>query len=214
DPMELRDHISRYYSTKSFWLGGRFYRHPEWEWLSGAPFNSSFPWGTNDRGVQQDRGEKQECLTLRYFPIQDEHEYVDNTCKRKHHYICEKPKIKLDGWRWVTGEKVIDSFQWGINDKGDQQDKGEKQHCMTLRYFPKQDTYHYVDNRCQKRYRYICEAPRCPNGFELVGQQCIAISVEKLPWMESKTKCAELEQFGWQTQLLIVKDTEGTTTHI
>merc|ERR1712142_762061 len=97
DPMAIRDYVIEYHARESFWVGGRYYRNPDgWQWVSGAPFNTSFPWGINDNGVQQDKGEKQDCMILRYFPIQDEQEYVDNRCQKKNNYICEKPKVKIE----------------------------------------------------------------------------------------------------------------------
>ncbi|CAL4104992.1 unnamed protein product, partial [Meganyctiphanes norvegica] len=158
-------------AKSSFWVGGRYHRLPDgWKWLSGAALNRSFPWGINDRNVQQWKGEKQDCMILRYFPIQDEQEYVDNRCRKKNNFICEKPKVKTEHYMWVSGAAVNSSFPWGINDKGTQQVAGEKQDCMTLRYFPEQKTYQYVDNRCEKKYRYVCEAIRsshdCTDNFE------------------------------------------------
>ncbi|CAL4190740.1 unnamed protein product, partial [Meganyctiphanes norvegica] len=90
-PMALRDFVINNFPKLSFWIGGRYNENSDvWQWLSGAPFSISFPWGINDRGEQQDKGEYQHCMILRYFPIQDEQEYVDNRCEKMNYFICEK----------------------------------------------------------------------------------------------------------------------------
>ncbi|CAL4126751.1 unnamed protein product, partial [Meganyctiphanes norvegica] len=86
-PMALRDFVINNFSKLSFWIGGRYNENSDvWQWLSGAPFSTSFPWGINDRGEQQDKGEHQHCMILRYFPIQDEQEYVDNRCEKMNYF--------------------------------------------------------------------------------------------------------------------------------
>ncbi|CAL4175936.1 unnamed protein product, partial [Meganyctiphanes norvegica] len=68
-----------------------------WQWLSGAPFDKSFPWGISDHGKLQggnDDGKQQDCMVLKYYPIQDEQEYADNRCQKENDFICEKTKVK------------------------------------------------------------------------------------------------------------------------
>ncbi|CAL4104995.1 unnamed protein product, partial [Meganyctiphanes norvegica] len=214
DHLPLRDYVKRYFRKRDFWIGGRF--QDSWQWVSGDPFDPSFPWGVNMNVKKYNfKPDEQRCMTFKYFPVEDENEYVDKKCNRKKHFICEKKKVKLDGWRWTSGEKVPDSFPWGINDKDEQQYKGDNQHCMTFRYFPEQKIHQYVDNRCFKRYRYICEADRCPKGYKLVGAQCLKPSAEKLPWREAKEDCERggaSGHFGWNNHLVVVKDTQTVLT--
>merc|ERR1711915_127430 len=94
DPKALRDYVIKYYPTRSFWVGGSHNKKTDnWQWTSGATIDQSFPWGINDQGVQQHKGKKHRCMILRYFPIQDEQEYVDNKCGMKNHFICERQKV-------------------------------------------------------------------------------------------------------------------------
>ncbi|CAL4072204.1 unnamed protein product, partial [Meganyctiphanes norvegica] len=69
-----------------------------WQWISGAPFDKSFPWGINDKGKLQGGhdGKQQDCMILKYFPIQDEQEYADNRCQKENDFICEKPEAKKE----------------------------------------------------------------------------------------------------------------------